>query len=191
MAERFSDDNTTQRRETEHPDNPPNSVVEPELAKTPAFVVPALWYYLGPFALFVLVVGFVFFTRPGEKIPDRAPVGTGGEAAQTHEEGGGLPGRQPDDIREELKYRGAGSPAQGPMPPLVRGGAVDARDVEVVATDSAGTFWIERGGERTAVIPPAGAPAVRTGMHLDVKGVAEADAQGRMRIRASQIDLRN
>jgi hypothetical protein len=189
MPERFSDDGTTQRRETEHPDNPPNSVVEPELRKTPAFVVPAMWYYLGPVALFVLVVGFVLFARPGERT-DTPAVGTAGEAVE-REEGGGLPDRQPDGLRDELKYRGAGSPDQGPMPALVAGRAVDMSDAEVVATDQAGTFWIERGGERTAVIPPAGAPAVRTGMHLDVKGVAEADAQGRMRIRASQLDIRN
>lgn len=190
MPERFSDDGTTQRRETEHPDNPPNSVVESELRKTPAFAVPAMWYYLGPVALFVLVLGFVMF-RPGERSPDTAPVGTAGETAEGREAGGGLPGREPDDLRDELKYRGTDSPSQGPMPALVAGGAVDARDVEVVGTDQAGTFWIERGSDRIAVIPPAGGLAVRTGMHLDVKGVAEADAQGRMRIRASQVDIRD
>jgi hypothetical protein len=77
------------------------------------------------------------------------------------------------------------------MPPLVAGAAVDERGVEVVATDRAGVFWIERGGERTAVIPPAGAPAVRTGMRLDLKGVVEAAGQGRTRIRASQIEIRD
>ena len=191
MPERYSDDGTTERRETEHPDNPPNSVVERELRKTPAFVVPGLWYYLGPFALFVLVVGFVVFMRPGERTPDTAPVGTAGETAEGREDGGGLPDRQPDDTRDELEFRGSDSPPQGPMPPLVAGGTVDVRDVEVVATDQAGTFWIERGGERTAVIPPTGARSVRTGMRLDLKGVAEADGQGRTRIRASQIDIRD
>jgi hypothetical protein len=190
MPERYSDDRTTQRRETEHPDNPPNSVVEPELRKTPAFVVPGLWYYLGPFALFVLIVGFVLFMRPGERTPDTA-VGTVGETAQERGDIGDLPDRQPGDIRDELRYRGTGSPPQGPMPPLVAGAAVDERGVEVVATDRAGVFWIERGGERTAVIPPAGAPAVRTGMRLDLKGVVEAAGQGRTRIRASQIEIRD
>jgi hypothetical protein len=211
MAERRNDWNDPQRRdETTDPRNPPNSVVEPELRKTPAFEVVGMWYYLGPLVLIAVVVGFaLFFWRNDPEPDDLTPaVGTVGEG-RDETPGGGDPATRPGSVREESELRGAGEPPQDNVPGLsasepvtsldaVAGGdartmsgrRIDLQDVSVVDARDRGTIWIQDGGAKVAVAPPPGSPSLRAGARVNVSGVLEPGTDGTMRIRATRITVK-
>lgn len=110
MAEHDNRD-SQQRDETVHPENPPRAVVEPNWRKTPAFAAPAMWYYLGPIALMLLVVVFaIIFLATRDEGEEGAVPTTGIEQeAPSHQEtpGGFDPVPQHDETQDELDYRGA------------------------------------------------------------------------------------
>lgn len=67
-----------QRDETLHPDNPPRAVVRPELRKSAAFAVPGMFYYLGPVAVVVIVALFaLWLLNTREDAEDQAVPTTG------------------------------------------------------------------------------------------------------------------
>ena len=99
-----------QRHETVEPQNPPNSVIDPELRKSPAFAVVGIWYYLGPIAIVVLVIVFaLMFLRARDNSDEGAVPTTGMEQeapAQRQTPGGFEPAPRPDRTEEELERRG-------------------------------------------------------------------------------------
>lgn len=209
MAERRIDrQNPEQYDETVAPQNPPNSVVEPELSQTPAFAVVGTWYYLGPIVLLLVVLGVgLFFWADRNAEPEDAfpAVGTAGEPQREATPGGFDPDRRPDSTRDELEYRGVGEPPQGPMPGLAdptpltdlnglgregrttAGRRIDVQNVEVAEVKDATHFWIQDGNVKAEVIAPAQSPTLRQGIRVNVSGVVEKDDQGGARIRATRI----
>ena len=98
MAEQPS--NTTERRETVDPHNPPNSVLRPEVRTA------ALWAYLGPLiaiAVVALIALFYWANRDPAPNEDVTPTtGVSGESTP----GGGDPAPRPGSTQEELELRG-------------------------------------------------------------------------------------
>jgi hypothetical protein len=104
------EDKSQQRGETVHPDNPPRAVVEPELSRTPVFIVPGLWYYLAPVGIIVLVIVMaMLFWNSREEVNERAVPTTGIEQegpAERDTPGGFNPDPQHDSPQGEQEYRG-------------------------------------------------------------------------------------
>ncbi len=103
-----------QRGETVHPDNPPNAVVKPELRKSAAVAVPGMFYFLGPVAVMVLVALFaLWFMNTREEADDRAVPTTGIEQeAPAHRAtpGGGSTDPQHGSAESESEFRGGDKP---------------------------------------------------------------------------------
>ena len=84
MAERDDERRATERAETEHPANPPQSVVDPkvDLRRTDAARVVGMWYWVGPVVLLLVVfaVGVYYWADEGvgEDPSLASPVGTVG-----------------------------------------------------------------------------------------------------------------
>ena len=190
--------------ETNHPDNPPNSMLSRGTRRA------ALGSYLGPVVVLFLIVGLglLYWSHRGPSEPDRdlARVGVG----TTGENGPGAfdPAPHPGSTRAELERRGGvDDPTQGPMPALrdetpitdvgdlakdasfVTGRRVDVKDVEVDSVQG-NSFWVRDGGDRVEVIAPAGSSAPSKGAHVHVIGTVEGTGGERPRIRASSITSR-
>jgi hypothetical protein len=203
----------TDRREgirpPDDPRYPPQSVTRPAVRRS------AVITYVGGIALLFAVIGAgmaYWSLRDKDRVDPTMPqaVGTVGSAPGGHRTspGGGDPAGRPDETRDELERRGAGGTSQGPMPPLragaalteisdlfartpnaVAGQAVDVRDVEIISTEGR-MFWIRDDSAKVAVVAPAADAPPATGRKADVRGVAEPDGNGGVRIRAERIEMR-
>jgi len=201
--------------DTQHPDNPPNSLLTRPARRA------AVWSYLGPIiVLFVVIaIGLIYWQR--REASPRSPateqtyaVGTTGGAAENGYKPGSTPGgsdpqdivRRPGTTSAELQRRGVDGRSEGPnaalygnapltgldavlqKPKDVSGRAVDVRNVTV---DSArgNSFWVRDGEMKVEVIAPAGTATLKQGMRVHVVGTVEDDGTGRSRIRASRVDV--
>jgi hypothetical protein len=99
-----------QRGETVHPDNPPRAVVKPELRKSPAVAVVGMWYYLAPLAIIIIIVVMaLMFWNSREDVNDSAVPTTGIEQeAPAHQDtpGGINPEPRHETTEGEQEYRG-------------------------------------------------------------------------------------
>ena len=188
------------RDETVAPTNPPGAVANPQVRRTAVFT------YLGIIVGFFLVVGaaLLFWAgtgagpidEPGRLDPDA--IGTSGAPRPGEDTPGGFDtAPDHDDTESELEFRGAGEPAQGPMPALrglgdsseaSTGRRIELRDVEVERADG-GTLWIRDGDHRAVVTTSGDMPTVRPGQRVDVTGTIEAGSDG-TRIRANRIQVK-
>jgi len=85
--------------ETVDPKNPPNSVLHPEVRKA------ALWAYIGPLLIFVVVLGLALLywsTRDNDGTTEPT-VGTSGENPGQE---GSNPDPTPDSTKDESEFRG-------------------------------------------------------------------------------------
>ena len=114
MAEQHRD--PAARDETTDPQNPPNSVVNPEVRSF------AFWSYVGPLlALFaVIAIALLYWmARPSGTDGDgrnyNPAVGTSGSSqtdrGRDAKHGGGDPAPRPDNARDEIDERGGNKPA--------------------------------------------------------------------------------
>lgn len=98
MAEQYRDRSPEHYEETVAPQNPPNSVLRPEVRRG------AWWLYVFPIIVVCIVAGIALLywvsrdSAPEERIQ---PVGTAGERQE-----GGNPNRQPATTADEIKFRG-------------------------------------------------------------------------------------
>lgn len=193
-------DATRQYDETQHPDNPPNSMLSRPARRR------ALVSYLGPVIVLFLIVGFglmYWSARDANRVerPKAEGVGTSGGSTP----GGFDPQPRPDSTRDEIERRGGvDDPAQGPSAALhdnaaltsigdvaakpndVAGRPVDLKNVEVDSVQG-NTFWIRDGGDKVEVVAPSGASAPQKGAHVHVVGTVEAFGNS-TRVRASKVD---
>jgi hypothetical protein len=202
MAE-TQDNRDPQYDETNAPQNPPNSMVNPT-ART------AWWTSsVGILAIVSLIVvagfGWVLIQRElgrGGRTPDSGTIGTSG-TVRDERPGGFDPSPDLGSTRDELEFRGVGQRPQGSMPGLntdddvteageaknaPAGSRVRLMNVAVDRADG-DTFWIRAGDTTLAVVAPGGTPTVRAGQQVNVTGTIEATG-GTRRIRASRIDVR-
>jgi hypothetical protein len=202
-------DPAPQYGETKRPENPPNSVLQPAARRS------AVRTYVGGIVALFLIVGAVLIYQAArdsapEGDPNRgepASIGTAGGARAAEPTPGGVdPAPRPDSTRDELEFRGAGEPPQGPMPPLGRplnelgsafedqaesiGRRIELSDVEVERVEADGTFWVKDGNARAHVLGPRDGDSVRSGDRVDVRGTVEADDRGGIRIRAAETNVR-
>ena len=199
MPEQPTDRDPLDYHETEAPSNPPNAVMRPAVRRK------ALRTYLGIIVALCLVAGgaLIFWSnadlRPDhEDRIDPSAVGTSGERPHETTPGGFNPDPRPDDVEDELKYRGVDQPPQGPMPRLrglrgdsgrtMAGRQIDLDDVMVERADGA-MFQVRDGNDTATIITSAGMPTVRAGQRVDIKGTVEQTGND-VRIRASQIDVK-
>ena len=196
-------DATRQYDETQHPDNPPNSLLSRPTRRR------ALASYLGPVIVLFLIVGFALMywsardatsiERP--RAANQEGVGTSGGPTP----GGFDPQPKPDSTRDEIERRGGvDDPAQGPSPALrdrsaltsisdvagkpndVAGRPVDLKNVEVDSAQG-NMFWIRDGGDKVEVVAPSGVSTPQKGAHVHVVGTVEAFGNS-TRVRASKVD---
>lgn len=178
------------------PHNPPQSVVNPAVRRA------ALRAYLGPIALFFLVVAIAltyWWTRPPRPDADarsempRAEGTAGITGPRTTTPGGFEPQPRPDATRDEVAQRGS-----DPITELsavydderhrgVLGRRVELHAVEIERVESPGLLWLHDGNVRVAVAAPPDAPSVKAGERVDVVGVVERVGEN-VRIKASRID---
>ena len=190
--------------ETVDPENPPNAILRPAVRRT------AVRTYLGIIvATFVIAgAGLVYWTvRDEGAAPDEeAATGTTGEGGLVPrgETPGGFAVRPEfDSTRDELEYRGAGKPPQGPMPGLMAplttldnlrddsaslaGRRVELTGVEVERTEG-DTLWIGSGDRSVAVVSAGRMPALRVGQRIDLQGTIEPRGN-EVTIRATRIAI--
>jgi hypothetical protein len=182
MAERQEGQTPERYEETNHPRNPPNSVVNRDVRSA------ALRAYIGPLiALFVVVgLALIYWANRGPVYTDpHDGVGTTGHDVvgergnDNDTPGGSDPAPRPDSTRDELQFRGGDT-----------AGTADFNDVRVVGVrDDGRTFWVEHDGEQIEVAAPQGAPAVKAGATVSLSGVRESNGQGGTRIRASKVTV--
>ena len=196
-------------RPPDDPRFPPYSVTRPAVRRS------AVITYVGGITLLFVVVGFgmlYWMTRDKDRVDPSMPqaVGTVGSAQGGHQgsPGGSDPEKRPNSTRDEIERRGGTGAAQGSTPALREGAAlteigdlfkqppaavagqpVDVRDAEVESGDGA-AFWIRDGDARVAVVAAAASVRVSPGNKVDVKGVAEPDGRGGVRVRAQQVQTR-
>lgn len=213
MADPYNRRDTPQEyEETEHPSNPPNSVLNRDVRRT------ALRTYLGPVIVLFVIVGLalVYWANRGPVEPDPredALVGTSGERDDIVGERGSAgetsdgfnPTERFDDTRDELEFRGVNEPGTAlpgqsseatltDLRPLTDadgtrliGRQIAVEDVAVVEAQDPTRFSIQDGSTTAWVVAPAGGPAVRAGSIVTISGVVEGDGQGGVRIRASRV----
>jgi hypothetical protein len=201
----YPDDRDTERYETRQPENPPNSVLHPEVRRT------AVWTYLGIIAaVFVLAGGALLYWMAADPEgrqsgPEPSAIGTSGDRMPEEDTSGGFD-PQPgfDETTDELDHRGGDPDSHGSAPALgepvsdlsvfsdesasLAGRRAELDDVEVERSEG-GTFVVHERGARVTVVAPGNSPTVRAGQRVNVVGVVEQDG-GQTRIRASRIDVR-
>ena len=189
MAERPNDWQSPEYKETTEPQNPPNSVVRPEVRTA------ALWVYLAPIVAVVVVVGIavLYWSNRGPAPSEDATrtIGTVGDEATP---GGGNPAPRPDDARAEIEYRGGTTlTTLGGLvePRTAIGQRVELKNVQVETVNDPTSFLIEDGSIKMMVMAPASTPGLKAGMHADVSGVLESDGKGGARIRATHVAAHN
>jgi hypothetical protein len=111
MPERHTYGDPQDRAETVAPQNPPNSVVEPDIQDAPksAAGVVGMWYILGPLILFLVVlgIGLFFWADDADVDPDESPaIGTIGEGANEQTPGGGDPDAPSGGTASEIEQKG-------------------------------------------------------------------------------------
>ena len=209
----YRDDEPVRRYdETEEPQNPPNSVVQPGAGRM------AVATYVGGIALFFVIAAaaFLFWSASGARTApggsaqtDPSAVGTSGERMAREDTPGGFdPAGRPDDTQDEIAFKGGGEPPQGPNPGLsttaaitelddlsgdsartMTGRRVKLENVEVEKADGP-AFWLRDGDTSVAVQAAGGSPTVKAGQRVNVEGTVEAAGKDTVRIRASRIDVK-
>jgi hypothetical protein len=195
MPEQPLDRDPLEYHETVAPSNPPNAVLRPAVRRK------ALGASLGIILGLCIAVGaaLVFWVTlefsPASDRTDPSAVGTSGERMPREQTPGGLnPDPRPDNIEDELEFRGVNQPPQGPMPGLRRDSAqpegrrIDLENV-LVERVAGGNFWIRDGNETATIVTAGGMPTVRAGQRVDISGTVE-QAGSDLRIRASRIDVK-
>jgi hypothetical protein len=181
------------------PQNPPQSVVNPDVRRT------ALRTYLGPIVALFVIAGLALLywtTRPqvtereANQInrDDANVAGTAGERNPDEESPGGFdPQRTPESTRDEIEHRGGTVVSElgellDEKAKADAGRRVEISGVDVEQVDGPTTFWVRDGNARVQVIGPAAGPAVRQGQQVDIIGVAERSGET-LRIRASKVSV--
>jgi len=198
MAERYSRD-----PDPNHPDNPPNSVVNRHVRKS------ALRTYLWPLVVFFVVLAAAMFYRNSDRQPSNTgPNGAGSTVASDAQgtegargttgarptdpdtPGGHEPQRTPSTTSDELEHRSGNVVTE--LGDLLderamtdAGRRVHVDDVEVEKVDNATTFWVRDGNARVEVIANQNA-SVRAGQHVTIVGTAERSGEV-LRIRATSV----
>jgi hypothetical protein len=189
MAEERHDDNVTRRYdETNHPQNPPNSVLNRDARRA------TVWSYFVPIVVLFVVIGvaLVYWSNRPEhsqaESAQRPEVGTVGS-----DQGGFDPAPRPGDTDAEIDRRGddlAPITSLGSLEDIdartMNGRRVVLSDVTVDAAED-GRFWVRSGDERYAVVAPDGTAAVRTGARVDVSGRVESTGVESWRILADRV----
>jgi hypothetical protein len=199
MPEQPSDRDPLEYHETVAPSNPPNAILHPAVRRK------VLGASLGLILALCVAVGaaLVFwatleFSPTSHDRIDPSAVGTSGERMPREQTPGGLnPDPRPDDIEDELEFRGVHQPSRDSVPGL-RGlrtdsGLTAARRINLenvlVERVSGGTFSIRDGNETATILTTGGMPAVRAGQRVDISGTVE-QAGNDTRIRASRIEVK-
>jgi uncharacterized protein YdeI (BOF family) len=198
--QRTPQDGDPQYEETTAPQNPPYSMVRPGARS--GWLASSFGTLLIIFLAVVAVFTWVTVQRSlgkGGKVPDSAAVGTTGQGtARDNLPGGFDPAPEHSSTKEELEYRGAGEPPQGPMPGLTvgkisdlraasPGGRVTLTNVTVDRADG-DKFWI-RDSAGTAVVTTSGdSPTVKAGQRVRIAGTVEGTGDD-VHIKASRIDV--
>jgi hypothetical protein len=99
MAEWEDNRQTPQYEETVHPQNPPTSVLRPEVRRA------ALWLYVGPLIVITVILGIVllYWATRDNRPNDPVEPTTGTEEATP---GDFNPNPTPDSPQQEREYRG-------------------------------------------------------------------------------------
>lgn len=190
MAEQRNDDAPRRYEETTQPQNPPNSVLNKDARRA------AVMSYFVPVVILFVVLGVVLVywsnqpAHSGNEPRDQREIGTAGRTD------GGNPEPQPDNPRDEIKYRG------GDLTPITEVSdlrEIDARQMtdrrvsiaEAEVDSASGTMlWLRDDDRKVAVIAPNGAPAVQRGAKVSVTGRVTADSNGNAQIRADRIQVK-
>jgi hypothetical protein len=177
--------------DTTHPRNPPNAVLNKGARRA------AVWSYFVPIVVLFAAIAVVlvyWIGRPPHseaKSAQRSEIGTVGST-----EGGFNPKPQPDDVRDEIKFRG------GDLSPITSITALDeansaamtGRRVEIDAVKvdsvSGNTVWVRNGDRKYAIVTPDSAASVKAGETISIRGRVEADDRDSLRIVADQILVR-
>lgn len=202
MADPRLDEHTPERYEdTRQANNPPNSMLAPSTRRA------ALWSYLGPVVVLFVVIGIalIYWANRGPALQERGDIEQAVGTAGNTTPGGFEPQGRPESTRDEIERRGGvDTRPQGPMPamhdsaPLTQlsaldqNGGVTGRQVHFrnVAVDSAQghAFWVRDGDRKVEVMAQTGAPQVKAGMKVSIRGVAQQDG-ARVWINATEIDI--
>jgi hypothetical protein len=188
--------------ETQAPHNPPNSVTRPAVRTV------ALTTYLGGVVVVFVIATAIFAywsLRPGGERDAEgrgsAQVGTAGERLP----GGFDPAPRPGSTAEELQFRGAGEPPQGPTqglsgPSILRsvtqvvedrpaaGTRVELRGVVVDVVDGQ-SIQIRDDDRRLEVVLPPGSASLSKGQRVDIDGVIESQGAQVRRLRAVRLNV--
>jgi hypothetical protein len=184
-------------RDPNAPQNPPNSIVNPEVRRT------ALRTYLLPIVALFVVIGLALLywsirppiTERAANQIERDPnvEGTAGERSRGDDTAGGHePQPAPDSTREELERR-MGRPITdlgGVLGGSALGDAgrrVELSGVIVERVESATSFWVRDEDVRVRVVAPAAAAeTVSAGQRVQIIGVVERTGET-PHIRASSV----
>jgi hypothetical protein len=182
-------------RPPDDPRYPPQSVLQPAARRS------AVITYVGGLVVLAAIVGVAmmyWIGRDKGRVDPATPqaVGTVGTApgGLGRTDGGFDPQKRPDTAREELELRGAGTlltridDVFAGSPASVAGRQVEFREVEVESGGNR-SFWVRDGSARIAVVTD-GDTRVTPGSRVDVKGVAEPDGSGGVRVRAQRVSVR-
>ena len=188
MAEHRTDETPRRYEETNEPQNPPNSVLSKGARRA------AVWSYFVPVVALFVVAGIALLywaNQPGRSQANeqqRSEIGTAGR-----EDGGFDPAPKPDDVRDEIQFRG------DDLAPITRvsqledvnarqmnGRRVAIEEAEVDSTNGS-TLWVRDGDARFAVIAPDGGPTVQRGAKVSITGRLVADTNGTAQIHADRI----
>ena len=194
MAKQRDPQPSRRYEETDHPRNPPNSMISKGTRRA------AVWSYFAPIVVLFVIVGvaLVYWVarptqhadRPEQPRRDPATVGTFGS-----DEGGFDPATKPGSVRAEVRRRGADLAPVTSLADLhhVNGvyadRPVDLKDVKVESADG-NRFWVREGNDRLQVLAADGAAAVKPNTKVDVAGRVERNADGTLYIRASRVQTR-
>ena len=191
MAEHQSDDPTRRYEETEHPNNPPNSVLGKDARRA------AVWSYFVPVVVLFVVIGLalVYWSNQPERSQagerDGSEIGTAGRT-----DGGNQPESRPGNARDEIAYRG------NDLSPITR--VKDLRDVDArqmsgrrvaiaeaeVESASGNVLWVRDDDRRFKVIAPAGTPTATSGATVAIDGRVADDGNGAPQIVAEHVQVK-
>jgi hypothetical protein len=186
-------------RDTRAPQNPPNSVVNPDARRK------AFHSFFTPLVLFFVVIGVALIywaSRPERPAGDRedrdnqetAPT-TGTTPPVADSPGGHNPDPNPSSARDEIETR-TGEPItelHGVFEERVgenNGRRVEIDGVTVERVESPTLFWVRDGNARVPVIAPADGPQVKQGQTIDLAGSVQRLGT-ELRIRATRVEVKS
>ncbi|HVG55004.1 MAG TPA: hypothetical protein VM846_11275 [Vicinamibacterales bacterium] len=178
--------------DTEAPQNPPNSLLKPNVRRE--WLASSLGIVVMLFLAVAAALVWVMVERrlgggPLHTSDPQETVGTTGERFLDPSPGGFNPVPRPRSTEDELKFRGgSGIRNLNDLQYAAEGSRVSLEGVIVERADG-GAFMIRQGDTTALVITAGGTPTVRSGQRVNVNGIVEGMGPG-MRIRASRIDVR-